>query len=151
MLGVEVHRDATAGGGGQRVLLDAVAVLRAVRRLGVGGKPPLGMVGMVRFHDGGPDLLLHRRGEPARLPVADALAGRVVEAAPHAVACAHRAGLVAAVRAPVARLDVLRLPPAVLLEGLDVLVPRLVLGRDLGHRNAWRSNVGLPFSTCHVV
>ena len=38
MLGVEVHRDATAGGGGQRVFLDAVAILRAVGRLGVGGK-----------------------------------------------------------------------------------------------------------------
>ncbi len=46
------------------------------------------------------------------------------------------AGLVAAVGAPHLGLDLLGLPPAVLLERLDVVVPGLVLGRELGEGHA---------------
>lgn len=132
MLRVEVHRDTPASGHDDRVLGEALGVgYRQVRRLHPGGQEPLGVVGEVRFHGGRPYFLLHGRRHPARLPVGDTGADRVVQTRPHLVACAHGAGLVASVGAPLPGVDFLGLPPAVLLERFDVLVPRLVLGGDV--------------------
>ena len=123
MLGVEVHRDAAAGGHEERPLLDdgGVGELGAGRRL-PGGKVELAR-GLVGLHDGGPELLLAggRR---------EALHGVAGGGPADKRLGAHHAGLVATVGTPDLGSNLAAVPPAVLLEGLLVTLPVNAHGSD---------------------
>lgn len=115
---MEVHRNAAARGGQKRVGIGQVGTraLRARRLVPIGKLE--GVVGVVRLDDRRPHLLLHGRGVEARNHL---LVGQRLDA----LASPQRARLVAPVRAPIVRVKLLAIPPAVLLELLLVLVPGL--------------------------
>ena len=114
MLGVEIHRDAAAGQALHRVLLPQFRVAIAA----VGVRAIIGqriLSTMIGLHDGAPYLLLLRRRVEAGDDVM--LVRRL------GVAFLHEAGLIATIRTPIVRAQLLDIPPAVFLELVDVVLP----------------------------